>query len=60
MANITIEELKRLNGNINEFLAQSLKDDMDKKAEQEKPCCAKNKCKSKKQEKELLQEKTNG
>lgn len=51
---LALDELKRLNANIGEFLDKSLKDEMEKETK-EKPCCVKNKCKSKK-EKQLLQE----
>ena len=79
---LALDELKRLNANIGEFLDKSLKDEMGginlvsvigseainksltkinkdrkkmEKETKEKPCCVKNKCKSKK-EKQLLQE----
>ncbi len=51
--NLALDELKRLNANIGEFLSKSLRDEME---QEEKPCCAKNKCKTKKKEKQLLQE----
>ena len=50
---LAVDELVRLNVNIEEFI-RSQYDTSDKEST-EKPCCAKNKCKSKK-EKQLLQE----
>lgn len=47
--NLALDELKRLNANIGEFLSKSLKDEMENSTK-EKPCCVK------KKEKQLLQE----
>ena len=53
---LALNELRRLNANIGEFLNKYLSDEMSsgKPEVKEKPCCAKNKCKKK--EKQLLQE----